>query len=91
MAISLLTTFLLFTSGIFWDVREIGNPELTELILLANPLAFLLDAYREVIMYQGQPDLVGLGRNLLLFGAIALLMFRYLRSASQSLALRALS
>lgn len=91
MAISLLITFLLFTSGIFWDVREIGNPELTELILLVNPLAFMLDAYREVIMYQGQPDVLGLVRNLLLFGAAALALLGYLRSASQSLALRALS
>ncbi len=91
MVISLLTTFLLFTSGIFWDVRDIGNPELTQLILLLNPLAFLLDAYRQVIMYQGTPDLVGLARNALIFGTVIVLLFAYLRRASQDLALRALS
>ncbi|MEM1113713.1 MAG: ABC transporter permease [Pseudomonadota bacterium] len=91
MAISLLITFLLFTSGIFWDVRDIGNPDLTELILLVNPLAFLLDAYREVLMYGGAPELEGLVRNALLFSALTLLMLAYLRRTSQSLALRALS
>ena len=31
--------FLMFTSGIFWDVR-LGDPQKTELLLAANPLAF---------------------------------------------------
>jgi lipopolysaccharide transport system permease protein len=91
MVIGLLITFLLFTSGIFWDVRDLGDPQLTQLILLVNPLALLLDAYREVIMYKGQPDLVGLARICLVFGGLILLFLSYLRRNSQYLALKALS
>ncbi len=34
--------FLLFTSGIFRDVRAVADPEKVALVLNLNPLAFLL-------------------------------------------------
>ena len=91
MVISLATVFLLFSSGIFWDVRDLGNPEMTQLILAANPVAFLLDAYRQVLMYGLRPDLahlVSLGVSCCLIIWITIL---YMRWQSQQLALRALS
>lgn len=91
MVISLGTVFLMFSSGIFWDVRDLGNPQMTELILRINPIAFLLDAYRQVLMYNTAPDLM----HLLSLGAgccgVIWLSLLFMRSRSQELALRALS
>ena len=42
--------FLLFCSGIFWDIRSIENIELQQLMLVINPLLFLIDSYREVLI-----------------------------------------
>ncbi len=91
MVISLGTVFLMFSSGIFWDVRGLESPEMTELILRANPIAFLLDAYRQVLMYNTRPDLL----HLLLLGmtccGVIWLTILFMRGRSQQLALRALS
>ena len=34
-------TFLMFTSGVFWDVRALGDPAQNQLVLAVNPLAFI--------------------------------------------------
>ena len=90
MFISLGMIFLMFTSGIFWDARSL-DPEMGQRVLNVNPLAFILDAYRQVLMYDTPPEmghllLIGLG-----FGALAMLVLAYMRSASKYLALRALT
>jgi len=64
--VPLFMTFLLFTSGIFWDVHDIGSKEKTQLLLNLNPMAFILDAHRQVLMYHHNPDIghlawIGLG------------------------------
>ncbi len=91
MIISLGMTFLLFTSGIFWDVRHLPDPALTELVLAVNPLAFILDAYRQVLMFHTAPAWM----HLLWVGcgavALLLLMVVVMRRNSQYLALKALS
>ncbi len=89
--ISLGMVFMLFTSGIFWDVRELGDPHKTEMVLTFNPLAFILDAYRQVLMHQSGPDfahlvLLGIG-----FGIVSLVMVAVMRRLSQYLALKALT
>jgi homopolymeric O-antigen transport system permease protein len=89
--IALAMTFLLFTSGIFWDVRDLGNEAKTELVLALNPLAFMLDAHRQILMYNippaaGHLALIGLGSL-----AFAALMFWLLRRYSQFLALKVLT
>ena len=91
MFISLSMTFLLFTSGVFWDVRELGDPHKTEMILALNPLAFMLDAYRQVLLHATAPDWIHLSQ--IACGAIVLLvvMVLLMRRYSQYLALRALS
>ena len=83
--------FLLFTSGVFFDVRSIGSPDKVNLLLNLNPLAFLLDANRQVLMHQSAPNavhllLIGVGASLLI-----VLMARLMRKNSQYLALRVLS
>ena len=91
MVISLAMTFLLFTSGIFWDVRALGDPDKTEMVLALNPLAFILDAYRQVLMHNTAPDWLHLFQ--IGCGSVVLLMLTVLlmRRSSQFLALRALS
>lgn len=84
-------TFLMFTSGIFWDPRQIGSPEKTELLFTVNPLAFVLDAHRQILMYHTAPDLfhlatIGLGSAVLIWMALL-----YMRRYSQYLALQVLT
>lgn len=63
--ISLGMTFLLFTSGIFYDAGEVGGgPFAGSLLLIFNPLAFLITCSREVIMSGAGIDWV----HLLLLG-----------------------
>ncbi len=42
---------LMFTSGIFWDINLIQDQVMKELLLTFNPLAALIDGYRQVLMY----------------------------------------
>lgn len=60
MLINMGMMLLLFTSGVFWDVSSIQNPYMKELLLWLNPLAFLLDCYRKVIMHSAHYDMVHL-------------------------------
>ena len=83
--------FLLFTSGIFWDIRNIGSPEKSELILALNPLAFLLDANRQVLLHQTQPDLVHLAFIAVGSVTLILVMLGLMRKKSQFLALKVLT
>lgn len=50
MLINMGVLFLLFASGIFWDVNDIADPVKREALLTWNPVAFILDAYRAVLM-----------------------------------------
>ena len=83
--------FLLFTSGIFWDIRSIGSPEKVDLILTLHPLAFLLDANRQVLLHQTTPDLVHLFFIGLGSGVLSLIMIALMRRNSQYLALKVLT
>ena len=56
MLVQLSTVFLLFMSGIFWDIDSIGNAALRENLLLVNPLAALIDLYRQILMEGGAPS-----------------------------------
>lgn len=89
--ISLGMLFLMFTSGVFWNVRDLGSDEKTQLLLNLNPFAFILDAYRQVLMYQTPPDNMHLAAIFLGFGALLLLAVLFMRRFSQFLALKALS
>ena len=89
--ISLGMIFLLFTSGIFWDVRDLGDPAKTEAVLVANPLAFLIDGYRQVLMGQTPPDAAHLLQVGLAFAALFLVMVLVMRKGNQYLALKALT
>lgn len=57
MLIQLGMVFLLFMSGVFWDVQTIQNTELVKWLSICNPLLVLLNAYRDVLMAGQAPDI----------------------------------
>ena len=91
MVIGLGMTFLLFVSGIFWDPRDLADPAMTDLVFALNPVAFILDAYRQVLMV-GQAPAVG---HLAVIGACSAVavaaMLLIMRRYSQFLALRVIT
>ncbi len=89
--IPLAMTFLLFTSGIFWDVRELADQEKAQLILITNPLAFMIDAHRQVLMHGQAPDMVHLMLIALAAAAFTALTVSYMQKNSQYLALKVLT
>jgi lipopolysaccharide transport system permease protein len=91
MIISLGMTFLLFTSGIFWDVHDIGGPQKTELLLAVNPLAFIIDSYRQILMYQTPPNIVHMCLMALILSVMLVFIVLLMRKTSQYLALKALT
>lgn len=86
--VSMGTIFLLFVSGIFWDPRGLPDPGVTDLVLTVNPLAFLIDAYRQVLMAGLAPD----GWHLLAIAVgcvvVICLMLQFMRQTDQYLALK---
>ena len=60
MLIQLGMVFLLFMSGVFWDVQSIQNTELLKWLSICNPMLVLLSAYREVLMAGQAPDIAEL-------------------------------
>ena len=89
--IALGMTFLLFTSGVFWDVNGIGDPHKTELVLAMNPLAFILNAYRQVLMFDTVPDRFHLALIFLGFVVLIIIVLALMRRYSQYLALKVLT
>lgn len=89
--INLGMIFLLFTSGIFWDPRGLPDPAATELVLTLNPIAFLVDAYRQILMAGVAPDLAHLAAIGAGFGLLAWAMVLLIRRSSQFLALKVIT
>ena len=84
------TLAMMFSSGIFWDVRSL-SAELQWWIFSFNPIAFLLDAYRQVILY-GEP--FDVSRLLLIFVVFTVsgwLTMRWIARHETDLAARVLS
>jgi lipopolysaccharide transport system permease protein len=54
-----VATLLLFLSPVFFSIRVL--PEGLQTLILLNPISFVVDASRAVLVYGQHPDLVGLG------------------------------
>jgi lipopolysaccharide transport system permease protein len=91
MFIALAMTFLMFVSGVFWDARTLGDARTAELVLAFNPLAFIIDAYRQVLLHAAAPDWIHLAQIAVGSALLLLVMVLIMRRSSQFLALRALS
>jgi lipopolysaccharide transport system permease protein len=89
--IALGMIFIMFTSGIFWDVRDLGDPDKTAMVLALNPMAFMFDAYRQVLMYGRPPDMLHLLAIGIGFGILLWLIVWLMRRNSQYLALKTLT
>jgi lipopolysaccharide transport system permease protein len=90
MLVSLAMVFLLFSSGIFWDPRTL-SPAAMEMLFLINPIAMLLDAYRQVLMAGAAPAAGHLLVIGLLSGLACLIVALVMRRTSRYLALRAIT
>ncbi len=84
-------TFLLFTSGIFWDVRDIPNTDKADMLLALNPLAFMIDAHRQVLLHAASPDAAHLLAIAVGSGVVIFLTNIYMQRYSQYLALKVLT
>ena len=82
LLIQLGTVFLLFMSGIFWDLNAIADEGVRYWLMVLNPLATLIDAYRQVLMLGAAPNVHSLGwvvaESLLLF-FLALFAYHHLQ------------
>ena len=47
--------FLLFVSGVFWDVNAVADADVRRWLLFLNPLATLIDAYRQILLLGSMP------------------------------------
>ena len=83
LLIQLGTVFLLFMSGVFWDLNAITDEGVRQWLMILNPLATLIDAYRQVLMLGASPSVDSLGWVLaesLLLLFLALFAYRHLQS-----------
>lgn len=91
MLISMGMMFLMFISGVFWDINDIADSHLRELAFTYNPLVFLLDAYRQVLMKESTYDIVHLGNlGMLIIGGL-ILAHGLLHKANRLIAARVLN
>ncbi|WP_394200820.1 ABC transporter permease [Shewanella waksmanii] len=51
MILQMFMMGLMFCSGIFWDVNAIADPDMRNAVLLFNPLALIIDCYRQVLLF----------------------------------------
>lgn len=51
IVINMFMLFLMFASGVFWDISSIPDITKRSYLLIFNPIAFLLDGYRKVFMH----------------------------------------
>jgi lipopolysaccharide transport system permease protein len=57
--IGIITTVLMFLSPVFYPISAV--PEQFRTFILANPLTFIIEQAREVIIWGNLPDFIGLG------------------------------
>lgn len=83
--------FLMFMSGIFWDLSQIEDPVMRELLVTWNPLAFLIDAYRNVLIRDSMFDFWHLGRLALVSILAIVLLNLFYQWKSQAMASRVIN
>ena len=66
--ITIITTMLTFLSPIFYPVSAV--PESVRLFIMANPLTFIIEQAREVLIWGRSPDFIGL----MIYSVIALIV-----------------
>lgn len=72
---------LMFGSGIFWDLGRIQDPVKRDMLVTWNPLAYLIDAYRQVLIdgtLYDLPHLMVLAAVLVVGLVLVHLFYRYM-------------
>lgn len=57
-AVTILLNFLMFVSGIFYDVETAIPAPLNEILLKYNPIAMLISCMRNALLYNQAPDVI---------------------------------
>lgn len=91
LLISLGMLFLLFMSGVFWDLNSIESAETRSALLFWNPIAFLLDSFRQALLWQQEPNLTHLTGLAALLGALLLIVVKGMGRYGHYLAQRVVS
>ncbi|MGM8227458.1 ABC transporter permease [Cellvibrio sp. ARAG 10.3] len=87
MLINMAMLFLMFTSGIFFEIETIREP-LQSYLLIFNPLAFVCDGFRKILMNKGSYDLEHMLVLLGVFSVATVAMNVFYRSMSRTIAAR---
>lgn len=87
MVINMAMLFLMFTSGIFFDIETISEP-MQSYLLTFNPLAFLCDGFRKILMHKGSYSVEHMLALLAVFSVATLAMNLFYRRMSRTIAAR---
>lgn len=91
MIINMGMLFILFISGVFFDLSAISDPHLRDMLMTYNPLSFLIDGYRLILMEKGMYDLNHLGRLFLFFIGATVAMHWIYAKYSRTIAAKVVS
>lgn len=83
-ATGIIVTILLFVSPIFFPISSI--PESFQIYVLANPLTFIIEQARAVLIFGNSPDWLGLGVYLILSTVIAWVGFIWFQKTRKGFA-----
>ena len=90
MLINMAMLFLMFISGIFFDISTIPQP-LQGYLLTYNPLAFVCDAFRKILMHKGMYSIDHMLVLLVIFSVATVCLHFIYRSMSRAIASRVVS
>lgn len=82
--IAIITTLLMFLSPVFYPITAV--PEDIRVIIMANPLTFILEQAREVVIWGHQPDWMGLGIYMLTATVVAWAGFAWFQKTRKGFA-----
>ena len=82
--IGIITTILMFLAPVVYPITAV--PERLRPIIMANPLTFIIEQSREVIVWGHQPDWVGLGIYMLIATVIAWLGYAWFQKTRKGFA-----
>lgn len=83
-AIGIITTVMLFTSPVFFPLSAM--PEKYQPFVLANPLTFIIEQSREVLIFGRSPNWLGLGIYMLIATAVAWLGYIWFQKTRKGFA-----
>ncbi len=82
--VAMLTSMLMFISPVFYPVSAV--PESFRVYLMANPLTFIIEQAREVLIWGHLPDWAGLGVYTLVASIVAWLGFAWFQKTRKGFA-----